>query len=115
MTRDFVRSCQTPVLVLPDDTAGHSLEAAIESAMLAPNGSLVSVLLNPQLQYEVAETWHPPGRNKLGEHPYPATPATVHDLFLYGGDQDDPRLQNAVHQLTDITLLVADVFMRSVT
>ena len=40
VTRDFVKSCQTPVLVLPDDTAGHSLTAAIESAMLAPKGQL---------------------------------------------------------------------------
>jgi pimeloyl-ACP methyl ester carboxylesterase len=40
VTRDFVKSCQTPVLVLPDDTAGHSLAVAIESAMLAPNGQL---------------------------------------------------------------------------
>ena len=40
VTRDFVRSCQTPVLVLPDDTAGHSLAVAIESAMLAPKGQL---------------------------------------------------------------------------
>ena len=39
-TRDFVRSCQTPVLVLPDDTAGHSYAVAIESAMLAPKGQL---------------------------------------------------------------------------
>jgi pimeloyl-ACP methyl ester carboxylesterase len=40
VTRDFVRACQTPVLVLPDDTPGHALDAAIESAMLAPNGQL---------------------------------------------------------------------------
>jgi pimeloyl-ACP methyl ester carboxylesterase len=40
VTRDFVKSCQTPVLVLPDDTAGHSLAVAIESAMLAPRGQL---------------------------------------------------------------------------
>ena len=40
VTRDFVRSCQTPVLVLPDDTPGHSLAAAIESAMLAPKGQM---------------------------------------------------------------------------
>ena len=39
-TRDFVKGCQTPVLVLPDDTAGHSLAVAIESAMLAPKGQL---------------------------------------------------------------------------
>ena len=40
VTRDFVKTCQTPVLVLPDDTAGHSLTVAIESAMLAPKGQL---------------------------------------------------------------------------
>jgi len=40
VTRDFVKNCQTPVLVLPDDTAGHSLTVAIESAMLAPKGQL---------------------------------------------------------------------------
>ena len=40
VSRDFVKSCQTPVLVLPDDTAGHSLTVAIESAMLAPKGQL---------------------------------------------------------------------------
>ena len=40
VTRDFVKSCQTPVLVLPDDTPGHSLTVAIESAMLAPKGQM---------------------------------------------------------------------------
>ena len=40
VNRDFVKSCQTPVLVLPDDTAGHSYPVAIESAMLAPKGQL---------------------------------------------------------------------------
>jgi len=40
VTRDFVRSCQTPVLVLPDDTPAHSLAVAIESAMLAPKGQM---------------------------------------------------------------------------
>ena len=40
VTRDFVKSCQTPVLVLPDDTDGHSYAVAIESAMLAPKGQL---------------------------------------------------------------------------
>jgi pimeloyl-ACP methyl ester carboxylesterase len=39
-TRDFVRSCQTPVLVLPDDTPGHSLAVAIECAMLAPKAEM---------------------------------------------------------------------------
>ena len=40
VTREFVKSCQTPVLVLPDDTPAHSLVAAIESAMLAPQGQM---------------------------------------------------------------------------
>jgi hypothetical protein len=40
VTREFVKGCQTPILVLPDDTAGHSLAVAIESAMLAPKDQL---------------------------------------------------------------------------
>jgi len=40
VTRDFVRKCQTPVLVLPDDTPAHSLAVSIESAMLAPKGEM---------------------------------------------------------------------------
>src|SRR5262245_45887411 len=36
VTRDFARTCQTPVLVLPDDTPAHSYTVAMESAMLAP-------------------------------------------------------------------------------
>jgi len=42
VTRDFVRSCQTPVLVLPDDTPGHSLAVAMECAMLAPKAEVSS-------------------------------------------------------------------------
>ncbi len=37
VTRDFVRSCQRPMLVLPDDTPAHSYEAAMEVVALAPN------------------------------------------------------------------------------
>ena len=36
VSRDFVRSCQTPMLVMPDDTPSHSYEAAIEVAEMAP-------------------------------------------------------------------------------
>jgi pimeloyl-ACP methyl ester carboxylesterase len=36
VTRDFVRNCQTPVLVLPDDVPSHSYAVAMECAMLAP-------------------------------------------------------------------------------
>ena len=40
VTRDFVRSCQTPVLVLPDDIPQHPYAVAMESAMLAPNAEV---------------------------------------------------------------------------
>lgn len=40
VTRDFVRHCQTPVLVLPDDTPAHSFAVAMECAMLAPKAEV---------------------------------------------------------------------------
>ena len=40
VTRDFVRTCQTPVLILPDDSAAHFYGAAMEAAMLAPKAEL---------------------------------------------------------------------------
>jgi pimeloyl-ACP methyl ester carboxylesterase len=40
VTRDFVRTCQTPVLVLPDDVPAHPYAVAVEAAQLAPKGEL---------------------------------------------------------------------------
>lgn len=40
VTRDFVRNCQTPVLILPDDVPGHPYAVAMEAAMLAPNSQV---------------------------------------------------------------------------
>jgi pimeloyl-ACP methyl ester carboxylesterase len=40
VTRDFVRHCQTPVLVLPDDIPAHPYAVAMESAMLAPKAEV---------------------------------------------------------------------------
>ena len=40
VTRDFVRNCQTPVLILPDDIPQHPYAVAMESAMLAPNSEV---------------------------------------------------------------------------
>src|SRR6267142_6004636 len=40
VTRDFVRACQTPILVLPDDVPPHPYAVAMESAMLAPNAQV---------------------------------------------------------------------------
>jgi hypothetical protein len=38
--RDFVRNCQTPVLVLPDDVPAHPYATAMETALLAPNAQV---------------------------------------------------------------------------
>jgi pimeloyl-ACP methyl ester carboxylesterase len=40
VSRDFVRACQTPVLILPDDVPAHPYAVAIEAAMLAPKAEL---------------------------------------------------------------------------
>ena len=39
-TRDFVRSCQTPILVLPDDVPAHPYAVAMETVHLAPNAQV---------------------------------------------------------------------------
>lgn len=40
VTRDFVRNCQTPVLIMPDDIPAHPYKVAMESAMLAPKAEV---------------------------------------------------------------------------
>ena len=40
VTRDFVRTCQTPVLILPDDVPAHPYAVAMEAAMLAPKAQV---------------------------------------------------------------------------
>ena len=40
VSRDFVRDCQTPVLVLPDDVPAHPYAVAMESVYLAPNAQV---------------------------------------------------------------------------
>jgi pimeloyl-ACP methyl ester carboxylesterase len=37
VTREFVRGCQTPILVLPDDVPSHPYAVAMETVKLAPN------------------------------------------------------------------------------
>ena len=50
VTRDFVRACQTPILVLPDDVPAHPYAVAIETVHLAPNAqvSLYPWKANPE-------------------------------------------------------------------
>jgi pimeloyl-ACP methyl ester carboxylesterase len=40
VTRDFVRNCQTPVLIMPDDIPAHPYAVAMECAMLAPKAEV---------------------------------------------------------------------------
>jgi pimeloyl-ACP methyl ester carboxylesterase len=40
VSRDFVRACQTPVLILPDDIPAHPYAVAMESARLAPHSQV---------------------------------------------------------------------------
>jgi pimeloyl-ACP methyl ester carboxylesterase len=50
VTRDFVRNCHAPILVLPDDVPAHPYAVALESAHLAPNAqvSLYPWKANPE-------------------------------------------------------------------
>jgi len=36
VSREFVRSCPTPLLVMPDDTPAHSYQTSVDIAALAP-------------------------------------------------------------------------------
>ena len=54
VTRDFVRNCQTPILVLPDDVPAHPYAVAMESARLAPN-SEVSIYPWKETKEQTAE------------------------------------------------------------
>ena len=40
VSRDFARTCQTPMLVLPDDTPAHAYQTAVDVASLAPNAEV---------------------------------------------------------------------------
>ena len=40
MSRDFIKNCRTPLLVLPDDTPAHPLQTSIDVPSLAPNAEM---------------------------------------------------------------------------
>ena len=54
VTRDFVRGCQTPILVLPDDVPAHPYAVAMETARLAPNAE-VSIYPWKETEAQIAE------------------------------------------------------------
>jgi hypothetical protein len=40
VSRDFARSCQTPMLVMPDDIPAHPYQVAVDIASLCPNAEV---------------------------------------------------------------------------
>jgi pimeloyl-ACP methyl ester carboxylesterase len=54
VTRDFVRACQTPVLILPDDVPAHPYAVAMEAARLAPNAE-VSIYPWKETEAQIAQ------------------------------------------------------------
>jgi pimeloyl-ACP methyl ester carboxylesterase len=40
VSRNFIKNCHTPILVLPDDTPSHPLQTSIDVASLAPNSDI---------------------------------------------------------------------------
>jgi pimeloyl-ACP methyl ester carboxylesterase len=40
VSREFIKGCQTPMLVLPDDVPSHPLQTSIDVASLAPNAEI---------------------------------------------------------------------------
>jgi hypothetical protein len=40
VSRDFIKNCRTPILVLPDDVPGHPLQTSIDVASLALNAEI---------------------------------------------------------------------------
>jgi pimeloyl-ACP methyl ester carboxylesterase len=40
VSRDVIRTCQTPILVLPDDTPAHPHQISVDVASLAPNAEI---------------------------------------------------------------------------
>jgi hypothetical protein len=59
VTRDFVRTCQTPMLVMPDDTPAHPYAVSMEIVQLAPHAEVTMYPwkepkdLIPQAMYHV--------------------------------------------------------------
>jgi hypothetical protein len=40
VSREFARSCETPMLVLPDETPAHPLQVSVDVASLCPNAEI---------------------------------------------------------------------------
>ena len=40
VSRDFAKSCRTPMLVMPDDVPGHPYQTSVDVASLAPRAEV---------------------------------------------------------------------------
>ena len=99
VTRDFVRNCQTPVLILPDDVPAHPYAVAMETAMLAPQGR------SEHISVERAR-----GADSLGGSPNPFLPPGASvcccldgDCRSFGCPLPSPRLTAKTRQATPLS------------
>ena len=77
VSRDFAKSCQTPMLVLPDDVTAHPLQVSIDIASLAPNAEITVFPWKdpPELKARTINR----ARTFLKRHPLHAPfPRTIH-------------------------------------
>ena len=75
VSRDFAKSCQTPMLVLPDDVTAHPLQVSIDIASLAPNAEIT---VFPWKEFAGAEGPH----HQPSAHLPEASPAGVSHVLL---------------------------------
>ena len=84
VTRDFVRQCQTPVLVLPDDTPGHSYDAGDRERDAGAKRTVEHVPLERH-----------PGEDSAGGAPRSQLPAVVSASLVVGHAAASPSISNA--------------------
>ena len=89
VSRDFARSCQTPMLVMPDDTPSHSYEAAMDLAELAPRAQ-VTVYPWKESKDVFAKTKEPGAR-------FPSGASTHENRPLKGSTATQSRGERVVH------------------
>ena len=88
VTRDFVRQCQTPVLVLPDDSGGHSYDAAI-AEIPARLAAVAKALSGPTTPPGARVQLHNPPGSEVGPGQVATWgKATEHRVDAYGFQWD---------------------------
>ena len=98
VSRDFIRNCRTPMLVLPDDVPGHPLQTSIDVASLAPNAEITVYPWKEPEELRRRTLAAELGASNVAAHRgQAAMPCVTHDLFV--GDtiavsrRDEPGAQ----------------------